>query len=782
MADYFPRWKQRLSDATQSTEEVGEIEKTRGRAILIDGDLFYSPNSTRTIPNRPANSPSPSRDIATLQDPVWWSLKYAHLAFIPTREVEPHPLDALISMPTQFARTRKGVWLEPSYILSWNRLQLDLRRIIKILADRWCIPPFPDVIDSVLIGPGPHENVHVLREKVMQTRGLFLYWVGQLAFVLALNISIDSNPPRPMYDLPGDDTIGFDWDRLRMNALPKWFEYLGERNWPQTLLSAVHSCVADFTHHGRVGLFVKLVQPDVDQYSLEWFLRFNVPIWYPWGKAETDAASRQLSMSRFAPLAYQLQEVATMLHKYPGVVTPLNVNSKPVDSQPWVAFFAKREVLNTKMLSWEKEGEKRKRIQREKQPPTANANVFEWLEDDCGVFQRTAVAKAERTDVLSNYGRNQKRYNPFFNEWDCIAELGVMDDDELARMCWDDEYILHEVQSSSSQLPPSNILAGQTEIYVPPPCKENKSFSRQLVTEDKLPEGPQQASEAASDLFEHFGFVPPLQLSSKPPPAAGVLEGYKLSKALGLTYVDEKYWESSASSFASKFLRSLESNVQKPSAEFWDLGMGNRLSLGSSSRLKYLRQFGPLFVFDFGTSATCSWVLAVEKASIALWLCRLDDRLGERELSLELLRHGMPHRTLIPLSARPIHMPPCHPLPVRLEGYNFTKFDYKSYVSATKSLLRCRRVARVALMAGGIAWRLAVEEGFDLVYDGPTYGLSQMRAGVRYATADPEWEYWDDDCTMREMDRLCGAYICYHGVINIFYFFPIIDLYLNRCL
>jgi len=85
-------------------------------------------------------------------------------------------------------------------------------------------------------------------------------------------------------------------------------------------------------------------------------------------------------------------------------------------------------------------------------------------------------------------------------------------------------------------------------------------------------------------------------------------------------------------------------------------------------------------------------------------------------------------------------------------------------------------------MASGIAWRLTVEEGFDLVYNGPTYGLSRKRVGVQYETADPNWEYGDDDCTMREMDRLCGAYICYHGVNNILYFFPIIDLYRNRCL
>jgi len=70
-------------------------------------------------------------------------------------------------------------------------------------------------------------------------------------------------------------------------------------------------------------------------------------------------------------------------------------------------------------------------------------------------------------------------------------------------------------------------------------------------------------------------------------------------------------------------------------------------------------------------------------------------------------------------------------------------------------------------MAGGITWRLAVEEGFDLVYDGPTDGLSRTRAGVRYATDNPDWQYWDDDCTVRELDRLCGAYICYHGEINV---------------
>jgi len=204
-----------------------------------------------------------------------------------------------------------------------------------------------------------------------------------------------------------------------------------------------------------------------------------------------------------------------------------------------------------------------------------------------------------------------------------------MDEDELVHKYWDDDSILYE------ETPTSNSLAGQTEIYEPPPSHVKKCSSHQLVTVDKLPEAPQNASESSSILYEHFGFVPP-QLHSKPPPAAGIAEGFKLIKVLGLTYIDEKYWQSSASFFASEFLRSLESKDHTLPAELWDLGMGNRLSLGSSKRLKYLRRFGPLFIFDFGTAATCRWILAVEKASIALWLCRLDDIMDEQQLSLEM--------------------------------------------------------------------------------------------------------------------------------------------------
>jgi len=766
MSFYVPAPMRVFTQTTRFPDIVTDMDKRRGRALLIDGNVFYSPNSARIVPISPSVSLSPTHDISSLRRPVWWSLKYGHLAFIPTCEFGPHPLDDLISMPSSFRRTRKGVWLDTSFILSWNRLQYDLRRIIRILAERCHVPAFPDVIDSVLVSLGPYQSERAVREKVMEARGLFLYWVGQLAYVLALNISIDSNPPRPKYDLPPDDNSDYDWDTFHRNALPKWFVYLGERNWPQSLLSILHSCVADFTHEGRVGLFLNLIKPAEQQFSVDWFLQFRVPVWYPWGKAESDTASRQSSFSRFAPLPYQLQEVGTFLHKTPTV----SVHSREhadVESPPWVAFFAKREVLNGKRLVWEKEVDKQIRLRREKQPPTASAKVFEWLKNSRGVYERIAIAKDDRTDTLAEYGKNQKRYDSFFNEWDCIEEMGEMDAEELENMQWDDEPILYD---SSSEVPLSNPSAGSSLYEPPPPTPAVQKSSRWLSTKEELPEGPQKPSEFASELYEHCGFVTPLQVSHPQPPGPGGREGNRLSRALGLTETDEEYWSSSKSSAARNFVQAIQHSGDMPDAEIWDLARGNRLSLGMSKRLKYIRRIGPLFVFDFGHHATCQWKLAVYKPSIALWLCRLDDRLDERELSLELTRRGIAHRTLISLSADSICMPPSLPLPVRLPDYKFSEVDYKSYLSATKTLLRRRRVARVALMAGGIAWRLAVEQSFELVLDGPTYSLPRTRAGTRYPSSDSRREYWDDDCTVREMDQLCGACVWYNGMHDMYIF------------
>lgn len=767
--------------ATSFMDEAHEIDKSQGRAILVDGHLFYSPNCTRSDILLPSFSPNPGRDISSIEHPLWWSMDHVHLAFLPLRGQGVHPLDSFLPVQTRFVRSRGQFFLDPSVILGWNRLEFELRWIIRILAGRCKIPPYPSVISSALVKASRHKDARLLRQELVNGKRWFMYWVCQLAYTIAVNISMDGSPAQPTYDLPSEEEVGpnFDWDYFAANAIPPWFDYLGTRNWPQTLLCAIRSCVATFDSNSRVGIFLDIAQPKHYQFSVDWFMKFNVPVWYPWGINEQAAALKMTSVSRLVPLPHHLQHVATILHKCPdenlansgGIVAPAE--------QPWNAFLAKRREMTVNMEKRESAEDRRKRLNRERQRPTAGARVFEWEKDDNDVFQRIEVPKAERTDVLENYGRNQKVYDAFFNEWDCIAELGKMDEDEIERMEWGEESILYDPpppssphqgssatnqQESSKMNPNTEPLTYDTgEFYVPPLSVQSKSSSSALVPESLLPKSVVTNSEVAYVLHEYFGFVPPLGSNVASDQVLSPREQLQLTKAIGLHHVDRKFFGSTAGLPAVNFIQALSSENGQPAIDYWDLRAGNRWPLGSSKRLKYLKRLGSRFIFDFGDAATSSWTLCVQQPEIVTFICRLDEQLHEAGIVMELLTRAIPHHTLVLLPSHTVSKPETSRLPVRLPGYQFTRADYDSYCTQVRNLLSDPRVVRGALMSGGIAWRLAVHKKFDSVVDGPTSDLIKERVGVCFPTDTPGWEYWDDTCTTRELDLLCGAYICYNG-------------------
>ena len=774
--------------ATSFADEVHEIDKSQGRAVLIDGHLFYSPNCSRSDVPLPSHSPNLGLDVSSLERPLWWSMDYVHLAFLPLRGQGVHPLDSFLPAPTRFMYSQGQFFLKPSVIVGWNQLEFDLKWIIKILVERCKIPPFPSAITSVLVKLVRCNNAIVLRQEVANGKGWFLYWLGQLAYAIAVNVSMDRSPVQPIYDLPpaGQAALDFDWNSFVDNAVPPWFKYLGTRNWPQTLLCAIHSCVARFDANSRVGIFLDIVQPQEHQFSVDWFMKFNVPIWYPWGSSEQAAALNMSSVSRLAPLPHHLQHVAMILHKSPSEMLPQIGGITAPDRQPWIAFLVKRQEMNANREKRESPEERRKRLNRERQHPTAGARVFEWEKDDNDVYQRVEVPKAERTDVLENYGRNQKVYDAFFNEWDCIAELGEMDQDEIERMDWGEESILYDPQPPSPHPGPAatyrqepsgaNIYNNtsqplaydQGEIYVPPVVEPGKRSTSSLVPEHQLPKSVVTVSEVAHVLHEYFGYVPPLGISATSKKTPASRESFQLTKAIGLHDVDHKYFETTAGIPAVNFIQSLSSNNGLPEIDFWDLRAGNRWALGSSKHLRSLKRLGSQFLFDFGDATTSSWTLSVQQPEIALFICRLDGRLDEAGIIRELLTRAIPHHTLVLLPSHTVSMPDTIRLPVRLPGYEFTTTDYNSYCTQVRNLLCDPRVVRAALMSGGIAWRLAVHKGFDSVVDGPTADLIDERVGICFPTDTPGWEYWDDTCTTRELDLLCGAYICYNG---FFFFF-----------
>lgn len=69
------------------------IDHSKGHAFLHNGNLYYSPNSSRhiTIPERPTGTGSRYRfhkkdaHWERFHDPQWWTLEYCFLSFVPLR-------------------------------------------------------------------------------------------------------------------------------------------------------------------------------------------------------------------------------------------------------------------------------------------------------------------------------------------------------------------------------------------------------------------------------------------------------------------------------------------------------------------------------------------------------------------------------------------------------------------------------------------------------------------------------------------------------------------------
>ena len=98
-----------------------------------------------------------------------------------------------------------------------------------------------------------------------------------------------------------------------------------------------------------------------------------------------------------------------------------------------------------------------------------------------------------------------------------------------------------------------------------------------------------------------------------------------------------------------------------------------------------------------------------------------------------------------------------------------THYDYEDYEQRLRDFFRDNHRARVAIMSGGILWRLVVEAiGFTAALDYVLEGPSQDRFQFVYETKDasgnglgPITEWWDDTLTEEEEDLICGVYRVY---------------------
>ena len=782
-----------------TSDRSGPIDHSFGRVQLIGGDIFFSPNSRRDVKRPMPYNSIPSRDTKRHQfteflDPLWWMPDSPYLPFIPVRPVyDGVPFQELFNMPLYFPRSRSGFIFDYQYVLGWARVEKLLVDSIRRLLTHYRVPPITWIASTAIGCTGAFVRARDLRESVLNSRDWFSQWMAGLSYAIAISKTLENESLDDMW--------------------PAWFTFLSEQRFTQIWLSGIRSSlVSTFTPSvDRVGVFIQLIHRHREQPSVDWFCRYNIPVWYHWGHRETEASLKDRQLARFAPLPFQLQEVATFMTKTPQQTSIQQASSSTlqapsltqgydcklnfygllsipftdifllgaastVNIPSWKEFFENRRRRNEQRMARETNQQRQARESREKNPPTTRTKVFVWSPAVGGGYIRQSFFQSENGMHLDSYGINQKIYDAFSNEWDCCYEFGEFMDDDIVGSDddGDNEY--------PSMPPAPSATDAEIELAVvePPPDVEERRFDIDVPVEVDF---YWEDLEPSTLLYEFLGFVAPLPLPVMPS-ALDEVERKFILTVVGLERDNSGFFDSSLASFALAFLDNLNA-PRPPLNSSWDIADGNRMSLVASPKFSQMRVLKHLddknrpknwFIFDFGEQATMPWRIAVPHVIDALYICRLDhpgdSPLMDFEVALNLLNHGIQFCTLVALKTLPRYVAPPLAVPSRLFGYTFSIQDYYAYEQERAALLKNPRIARSALLRGGIVWRLAVTTmSFDDVLEGPSTAVTVYRQGNIFNTADSSVNLCDDGLSQDEMDVICGLHYCQNGKFSLLHLY-----------
>lgn len=169
-------------------------------------------------------------------------------------------------------------------------------------------------------------------------------------------------------------------------------------------------------------------------------------------------------------------------------------------------------------------------------------------------------------------------------------------------------------------------------------------------------------------------------------------------------------------------------------------------------------------MFDFGSRCTEQWNLVLCSPATVLFVLHLvsSHSLFERDICLELLRRGIAFFTPLPLRKLADPTPDFMKPDVLPAGYQFTRHDYEAYLDYRMDLLNDIRVCQVALMRGGITWRLSLSHpnaSDESVLHGPTKYVRERSMSIHFNDRSLQ----DDLLTEPELNQICGVYECLTG-------------------
>jgi len=542
------------------------LDHSAGRVTLLNGDIFYSPNS-----QRPAVLPDPpvinsylfrgtSLRLQTFYTPRWWTQPYGWLAFLPLRpSFSGYPFDRLNIFPVIEQVSSSEHRLHPDLMQLWKRLENKLIWATTFLGQHYpaaCIRPPPPSSSGYVHS---YSTARAARAQAHASRDWFVMWMGLLSYRIS-NVSPSAERP------------------------PAWVDLLVGLGFPQAwMMGILGSTVADFSPHVlRVGVFLDPLEPPPQfgtaPRSVDFFCEHHVPVWYPWTSRQVQAARENSSLAQLAPPPELLQDAASFLIRSPSPslssvptfsassTMPIHTSSSPrqvtspaasapiipsslsqqfatatsVNASSWELFFKRRAERHVNVLRNETPAQRDRRMQRQRHPPTVKTSVYQWIQTEDDPFNRTRekVARRWNAAILDDYiGR--RRYDAIENEWDVCSEF-TGDDAEDDDAEEDEEYpdMLQEYLYGEPAAVSGGVAGGH-----PQPTEVHGDAANIYASANPFNRAPSPvaAVEVDEDAADIYASANPFNRTPSPVSAVEVSADYQMSPPNPVEYLAFHY-------------------------------------------------------------------------------------------------------------------------------------------------------------------------------------------------------------------------------------------------
>lgn len=677
---------------------------------------------------------------------------YPHIAFIPVSPRYEGPLFGRLK--DVYIVSQENVWrLDSDLILKWERLERALLSLSHILLNGHIstleFSPFP--YPSTFGYKRSYSSQNRATKHAKLSRDAFVPLAALCSYAIALHPNpAESSPPA--------------WVQLlHANGIhPLWVE-----NFTKTQFGR-------FKDVERVGAVIHPACHWLKE--IPTMLRADVPLWFYWADGNPQSYDRQIGafeVQKFCPSAAQISDALQASQYSAPLSEPIQPekNSRQRVDENIDAYFARKAEQMQKVIETETPMAREARLSREKHskksacPGRKGAMVFEWVDrDDNGILIRTAMTRGQVDNIWEIYGRNQRRYNSVDNEWDLCVQFGEPSSDSE-----DEDEDFYGMSLSQNSTIKDNTI---TTPLLPTSQEDWQQELESTYGDHRTPGFHMVSPNPIEDqLFFRYGFSISIGYASREPGTDHTFNDAVLIFGHRECFLND----TSKRSAVTEFFESLCKTPPFVHPELCDLSPNHDSHLGQfmsrfqgKVELKVVGDDTYYLVEPTQDSVhNVQWYVVVQDPCTALQCLRESWASSRIALAKALVRHGIPFstRSPAPILLRSKTRYVFEGLGTRRKDYTPNKYDYYEYELRLKELVKQPRVARAALLKGGIVWRLVMEvlgdsaEGF--IIDGPSDSAYHSANFLRLEPSGVP--LWDDYLSHEELDFICGLYHIYTG-------------------